>query len=50
VSEQSQGSRLVESACLPIGSSSHSASSSFSLIQPQGLPASVNLLDVSICV
>ena len=42
VSERSQGSRLVETAGLPMGSSS-SASSSLSLIQPQESLASVGL-------
>jgi hypothetical protein len=36
VSERFQGYRLVETAGLPMGSSSSSASSSLSLIQPRG--------------
>ena len=52
VSERSQGSRFyfvtVESAGLPIGSPFSSASSSFSLTQPQGSPASVHCLGVNI--
>jgi hypothetical protein len=46
VSEQSQRSRLVEIARLPMGSLSTSSSSSFSLIQPQGSLASVHWLGV----
>jgi hypothetical protein len=45
VSERSQGSRLLKTASLPMESSS-SASSSFSLIQPQGSIASVHWLGV----
>jgi hypothetical protein len=41
VSKRAQGSRLVETAGLLIGSSSFSTSSSFSLIQPQESPLSV---------
>ena len=48
--ERSQGSRLVETAGLPMESLSSSASSSFSLIQSQGSPASVYWLGVSICI
>ena len=44
VSERSRASRLVETAGLPMGSPSFS----FSLIQPQGSPASVHWLGVSI--
>jgi hypothetical protein len=44
VSERSQESRLIETAGPPIGSPFSSASSSFSLIQPQGSPASVHWL------
>ena len=40
VSERSQGSRLVETAALPMGSPSSSASSSLSPIQPLGSLAS----------
>ena len=48
-SEKSQGSRLVETAGLPMGSpSSSSASSSLSLIQPQGFSTSVQWLGVRI--
>ena len=36
MSERSLGSRLIETAGPPTGSPSSSASSSFSLIQPQG--------------
>jgi hypothetical protein len=46
VSEISQGSRLDETASLPIWSLSSSASSSFSLIQPLGSAASVHWLAV----
>ena len=42
MSKRSQGSILIETAGFPTGSPSTSASSSFSLIQPQGLPASVH--------
>jgi hypothetical protein len=44
VSEQSQGSRLVETAHLPIGPPSFSAFSSFSLFQQKGSAASVHVL------
>jgi hypothetical protein len=50
VSERSGESRLVETADLPIGSVSSSASSSLSLVQPQWSPASVHWLGVSICL
>ena len=40
--------RLVEISGLPMSSSS--ASSSLSLIHPQGSPASLHWLDVSICI
>jgi hypothetical protein len=50
VFERSQGSRLVETAALPMGSSSSSASSSFPLIRSQGSLASVHWLAVSICI
>jgi hypothetical protein len=50
VSERSQGSRLIETAGLPMGSPSSSASSSLSLIQPQGPWTSDQWLGVSICV
>jgi hypothetical protein len=49
VSERSQGSRLVETAGLPLGLPSSSASSSFYLIRPQGSLVSVHWLGVSIC-
>jgi hypothetical protein len=45
VSDISQGSRLVESAGLPLGSPYSSASSSLSLIQPQGSLTSVHWLE-----
>jgi hypothetical protein len=41
VSERSWGSRIIETAGPPTGSPSSSASSGLSLIQPQGLEASV---------
>ena len=50
VSERSQGSRLVETAGLPMGLPSSSASSSFSLIQSQESPASVHWLGIIICI
>jgi hypothetical protein len=50
VSEKSQGSRLNETAGPPTGSPSSSASSSFSLIQPQGSAASVHWLGANICI
>jgi hypothetical protein len=50
VSERSQGSRLVETAGLPMGSFSSLASSSFSLIQQQGSLISVHWLGVSMCI
>jgi hypothetical protein len=50
VSEVSQGSRLVDTAGLPMGLPSSSASCSFPLIQQQGFPASVHWLGVSICI
>jgi hypothetical protein len=50
VSQRFQGSILVETASLPMGSLSSSFSSNFSLIQPQGSPASVRWLAVSICI
>jgi hypothetical protein len=50
MSERSQGSRSVETAGLPMRLPFSSASSSLSLIQPQGSPASVHWLGVSICV
>jgi hypothetical protein len=48
VSERSQESRLVETACLPMSLPPSSTSSKFSLIQPQGSPASVHWLGISI--
>jgi hypothetical protein len=45
MSERSQGSRLVETAGLPMGLASSSPSSSLFLIQPQGSPAWI----LSIC-
>ena len=48
MSERSRGSRLVETAGLPMGSP-FSASSSLSLIHPQGSPSLVQWLGVSIC-
>jgi hypothetical protein len=50
VSEQSEGSRLVETAGFPIVSPLSSACFSFSLIQPQGSPASFYWLGVNICI
>jgi hypothetical protein len=50
VSERSQGSKLVETAGLPMGSPSSTTSSSLSLIQPQGSLASVHQLGISICI
>ena len=50
VSERSQGSRLAKTAGLPVGSASSSASSSFSLVQPQGSPAFVHWLGADICI
>jgi hypothetical protein len=50
VSEGSQGSGLVETSGLPMESSSSSASSSLSLIQPQEFPTSVQWPAVSICI
>jgi hypothetical protein len=49
VSERSQGSRLIETAGPLTGSPSSSASSSFPLIQQQGLAASVHWLPANIC-
>jgi hypothetical protein len=49
VFERSQGSRLVETAGLPMGLPSSSASSSFSPNQPQVSQASVYHLGVNIC-
>jgi hypothetical protein len=49
VSERSQESGLVETAGLPMGLPSSSASSILPLIQPQGSLASVHWLGVSIC-
>jgi hypothetical protein len=46
VFERSQESRLIETACPPTGSPSFSASSSFSLIQPQGLGVSVSWVQI----
>jgi hypothetical protein len=50
MSERSQGTRFIETAGLPIGLHSSSASSSFSLIQSQGSVASVHWLDINICI
>jgi hypothetical protein len=51
MSEKSQGSRLVETDGLPMGLPSlSSASSSLSLIQPQGSLTTVQWLGVSICI
>jgi hypothetical protein len=50
VAERSRWSRLVETACLPMGSPSSSGSSSISLIQSQVSPASVHWLGVRICI
>ena len=50
VSERSQDSRLVETAGLPMRSPSSSASSIFSLIQPQESPTSDYWLGVNICI
>ncbi|CRH49041.1 Uncharacterised protein [Chlamydia trachomatis] len=50
VSERSQGSRSIETAGLPMGSLSSSASSSVSLIQPQESTASVHWLGVNVCI
>ena len=50
VSDRSQGFNLVEITDLPIGSASSSASFSLFLIQPQGSLASVQRLDVNICI
>jgi hypothetical protein len=50
LSDRSQESRLVETVGLPMGSSSSSASSSFSLIQPEGSAASVQCLGANICI
>jgi hypothetical protein len=49
LSERSHRSRLVETAGLPMWSSSSSASSRLSLIQPQGSQASVHWLGLSLC-
>jgi hypothetical protein len=48
VFERPQWFRLIETAGPPTGSPSSSASSSFSLIQPQGSAASVRWLGVNI--
>jgi hypothetical protein len=50
VSERSQGSGLVETTDVPIGSPSSSDSSSLFLIQSQGSSISGQWLGVSICV
>ena len=50
VSERSWGSKSVETASLPMGLPSSSASSSFFPIQPQGSLASVHWLGVNICI
>ena len=50
VSERSQGSTLVKTAGLPIGSPFSSSSSSFSRIPPHGSLASVHWLGASICI
>jgi len=50
VPERDQGSSLAESAGLPIGLPCSSVSSSFSLIQPKGSPASVHWLGVNVCI
>jgi len=51
VSEKSQVSRLVETAAgLPVGLPSFSASSSLSIIQPQGSLTSVHWLGINICL
>ena len=50
VSKKSQGSALVETADLPMGSPSFSVSSSLSLFQSQGSPMSVHCLGVNICI
>jgi hypothetical protein len=44
------GSSLFETAGFSIGSPSSSASSSFSLLQPQDSPASVHWLGENICI
>ena len=49
-SERCQGFRLVETAGLPMGFASSSASSSRSLCQPQGSLTLVHWLGVSICI
>ena len=49
VSERSWRSRLNETACPHTGLPSSSASSSFSLIEPEGSAASVHWLGVNIC-
>jgi hypothetical protein len=48
--ERSWGSRLIETVGPPTGSLSSSASSSLSLIQPQGSAAFVHWLGVNICI
>ena len=50
VSERFQGSRLVETTGLPIGSLSSLTSTRFSLIQPQESAASVHFLGIHICI
>ena len=50
VSESPQGSALVETAGLSMGSSFSSVSSSLSLIYSQGSPMSVHCLDICICM
>jgi hypothetical protein len=55
VSERSLGvvvvvSMLIETAGPPTGSPSSSASSSFSLIQPQGSATSIHWLGANICI
>jgi len=48
--QRSRGSRLIETAEPPTGLLSSSASSSFSLIQPQGSAASLHWLGAHICI
>ena len=48
VSERCWGSRLIETAGLPAGLASSSASYSFSLIQSQGSTASVHWLGANV--
>jgi hypothetical protein len=50
VSERSQGSRLIKTAGFPTELPSSSTSSSFPIIQPQGLAASIHWLGVNICI